>query len=268
MEKKYQVIIAVVLLILSFSVWQFFTISQNRREKFVSVDSSLELIKEKGKIIVGTSALFEPMSFKDKDGELVGFDIDLAKEIAKRLHAKLEHKVMPFDSLFDAVDDESIDLAIDSTTITPERQKNVLFSTLYLTTGQRIIVHKNDGTIKNKEDLKGKRVGAQTGTTGEQQAVKYAGKENVKVFKNREEIDSLKKNELDAIVTDDINAVAIVDKNKDLKLVGDIFSEEYYGIMTKIGKKALILEVNKIINSMRANGEMKKIGDKWNINWK
>ena len=261
------VIIIAIMLVFAFSVWHLSRDGQKKGEQNIFTDKSFEEIKDRGKIVVGTSVLFEPMSFTDKEGRPIGFDLDLAMEIANRLGVELEIKTMAFADLFSAVEQGEIDIAIDSITITQERSKVVLFSTIYLTTGQRIVVHKDNMDIKSTEDLVGKKVGVQKGTTGEEEAIKYAGKENVMAYDDRKEIGALKAGYIDATITDDINAATIVKTENDLKIVGEVFSEEYYGTMTKIGNKELISEVNKILNDMRISGLMKQLGDKWNINW-
>jgi len=258
------VILVAVILTLAFSVWQLSLVNQKEGGQN---DKSLKQIKRKEKILIGVSIPFEPMSFKDSKDDLAGFDIDLAKAIADKIKVKPEYKVMEFPDIFTALKKGQIDLAISAITITPKRTEDYLFSENYITTGQRIVVRKDNNVIKSKGDLEGKKVGVQKGTTGEEQAIKYAGKENVISYQNRKEIEALSTNFIDAIVTDDINASMIIKNNPNLKTVGDIFSKERYGVMARLSDRATIQEVNRIIKTMKTNGTMKKLGAKWGLDW-
>ncbi|HBM81767.1 MAG TPA: amino acid ABC transporter substrate-binding protein, partial [Clostridiaceae bacterium] len=128
--------------------------------------NTLNGIKEKGKFIVGLDDSFPPMGFRDGNGDIVGFDIDLAKEAAKRLGVKVEFKPVDWDGVVLSLKNKDIDVIWNGLTITDERKKEIDFSRVYLKNRQ-IIVVKNGSSIKSKGDLKGKVVGLQMGSSSE-----------------------------------------------------------------------------------------------------
>mgnify|MGYP000847347849 FL=1 len=135
--------------------WMFFDIL--KRETVVSHDASV--------LVMGTNATFKPFEYKE-GGQVVGFDIDLAREIAKDLGAELKIEDMSFDGLLPALEGGRIDIAVAGMSVTEERAKNALFSEPYYQATQRIIVPE-DSKIFNKSGLIGKKIGVQLGTTGD-----------------------------------------------------------------------------------------------------
>ena len=125
----------------------------------------VEAIKKAGKIQMTTNAEFEPFEYKDGD-EIVGIDIDLSQAIADKLGVKLEVSDIAFDSLIPSMNAGKADFIAAGMTATEDRKKNVDFSDPYFNASQAIIVAK-DSDIKTREDLNGKTVGVQQGTTGD-----------------------------------------------------------------------------------------------------
>jgi len=124
------------------------------------------------KITVATDATFKPFEYTDDNGNLVGFDIDLMNEIAKKADLQIEWVNIPFESLLSGLATCQYDMAIAGISIDPERQKQMLFSDPYMDAGLVVVVQKNNTTINSKDDLKGLKVSAQLGTTGEIEAKK------------------------------------------------------------------------------------------------
>ena len=117
------------------------------------------------KIVIGLDDNFPPMGFRDDSGQLVGFDIDLAQEASKRLGIPVEFKPIDWDSKETELKSKKIDAIWNGLSITPEREKNILFSRPY-ENGPQILLVKNDSPIQGKADLAGKIVGTQQGSTG------------------------------------------------------------------------------------------------------
>lgn len=120
-------------------------------------DTSLEDITKKGKFVVGLDATFAPMGFTDENGEIVGFDIDLAKAAAKKMNLDVEFQPIDWDSKSMELSSGTIDVIWNGFSITDERKKEVLFTDPYLTTGQVVVV-KADSEISKKADLDRKSV--------------------------------------------------------------------------------------------------------------
>jgi polar amino acid transport system substrate-binding protein len=240
-----------------------------------SSDDSLVRIKQKGSLVVGTNAEYEPTEFYDTSHQIVGFDIDIAKEIAKSLGVTLTVKDYPWNDLFAAVKNHQVDMAICSITITPERSKIMLFSHPYFDNGQAILTKKSTGNILTPKDLTGKKVGVQRETTGKEAASKYVdpsllieyGTTNSSDTRKTTDVaDDLISGKLDAFVQDYIVLANMVKKNPQLKIAGEPFTQEYYGIATAIGNTAFIDEVNKILNSLKRNGHYEQIQNRWITN--
>lgn len=147
-------------------------VESNTGTETQKMGETLERIKSSGKLVLGTSADYPPYEFiKVVNGksEIVGFDVEIAKEIAKDLGVKLEIKDMKFDGLLAALDTKNVDVIIAGMTPTEERKKNVDFSNIYYKAEQAIMVRAEDKDMyKTLQDLTGKKIGVQKGTTQEQ----------------------------------------------------------------------------------------------------
>jgi polar amino acid transport system substrate-binding protein len=234
-------------------------------------DSSLLNVKERGKLVVGSDIPWEPMEFFDASGKAAGLDIDIAGEIASKLGVSLEVRDIPWDDLFAAVKSGDVDIAMSGITITPERSEEMLFSNPYFDAGQVIIVTSSNTEIKNLSDLRNKRIGAQVNTTSNQEALKYTDPSLVKTYESFEYsedmkegiIYDLKNRKIDAVIIDYVPASELVKKNPILKIAGDPFTEEYYGIVTKKDNYALMYEINRILREMKNNGKLEELKNKW-----
>jgi len=225
-----------------------------------TTDPTIKRIKNAGKLVVGTSTPYEPMEYEDDNGNIVGFDIDIAEAIATVLGVELEIVDMAFDDLLDAVEEGTVDISIAALTITIERSEQVLFSNAYLNAGQIIIVNESNGDINSPEDLDNKTVGVQSGTTSEDEALKYTNESKVITYENYTEarVDILA-GEIDAIVIDYSAGVGLIQDIDNLEIVGDPFTDELYGVAIKKGESALKTEIDKVIASI----DIGELESKW-----
>jgi polar amino acid transport system substrate-binding protein len=230
-----------------------------------SNDSSLADVKKKGKLIIGTFGDIPLMTFKDQAGNLVGHDIDLGKKIAAQLGVEAEFRVMTFPDMFASVKNRDIDMAISAITITPERSQEMLFSIPYFDGGQALIIKSTNNSIKSINDLKGKKIVVLKGTTGEKavSSLSFIDPSQI-ISKSERATDEVIKGTADAAVEDYVGAVGEVKKlNNTIKVVGEPFTQEYYGIATNINNKTLIEEINTTIRELKRTGELQQIKDKW-----
>ncbi|MFH1770571.1 MAG: transporter substrate-binding domain-containing protein [archaeon] len=227
---------------------------------------------EDGVLIVGSDIPYEPMEFYDENGELAGVDMDVIKEIATNLGLELEVVDYDWDALFEAVKGGEIDLAIAAITITPERSQEMLFSDPYFNGGQVIIVREGYEEISLPEDLQGKNVGVQAETTGEEEVLKYTTAEMVKGYAGFEVpegateaqiVSDLKSGTIDTIVVDFVLGRELVATNSELKIVGEPFTQEFYGIVTMKGNTALMNEVNNALRDLKRENMLEVIQDRW-----
>ncbi|WP_427339801.1 transporter substrate-binding domain-containing protein [Caloranaerobacter sp. DY30410] len=220
-------------------------------------ESKLAAIKKAGKVIIGTSADFPPYEFhkeiNNKD-EIVGFDISIAKEIAKDIGVELEIKDMNFDGLLAALQAGKIDFVIAGMTPTEERKKKVDFSKVYYTTVQGIVVRAEDkDKIKSLEDLNDKIVGVQKGSIQEEIAKKQITGSKIKALgKVSDLILQLKNNKIDALIVEESVGKAYVSKNKDLELL-DIkikAEDDGFAVAVKKGNTDLLEAINKTLDRL------------------
>lgn len=224
------------------------------------------------KIVIGLDDSFVPMGFKNEKGEIVGFDIDLARAVAQKLGAEVEFKPINWDSKILDLNGGNIDLIWNGLTITEERKKETEMSKPYFTSHQLIVV-KKDSSINAKTDLTGKNVGSQTESSGEE-AVKKSGEDKkFKEFKTYAQYDQafmdLDAGRVDAIVADEVLAkytkkTKETQAKKDLyKILSENYGEEEYGVAAKKGNTKLIEAINKAIEELKTDGTYQKIYSKW-----
>lgn len=171
-------------------------------------DTSLKDIKSKRKFVIGLDDSFPPMGFKNNKGEIVGFDIDLAKEVAKRMNLEVEFKPVEWDGVVLSLNNKDIDVIWNGLTITKDREKQINFSKPYLENKQVIVVNKNSD-IKNKFNLKNKKVAVQLGSSSENalnldKKTADSLKELKKYSNNTEALMDLQSKRVDAVVVDEV----------------------------------------------------------------
>lgn len=215
----------------------------------------------------GTEPTFAPFEFqKEGSKEYTGFDIDLARAIGKKIGAKVEIVSMGFDGLIPALNAGNIDAIAACMSITPERAKNVEFSVPYYQSGLAVMVKKDNNIIKGIEDLQGKKIAVQIGTTGAMEAHKISKAEIVEFNTNTEAALELKTGGVDAVIND-LPVVAYFlhqgGGNDYAKIVGKTVSSEDYGIAMKKGDKKLTGEINEAIAGLKKDGEYAEIYKKW-----
>lgn len=226
-------------------------------------DSMLKKIHDRGTITIGTEATYPPMESIDEKGDFMGIDIDIAREIANDLGVKADFQNIGWEELFDAVKEGKVDMIISAITITPERAGMLAFSDPYFNAGQ-VMVTKKDlvSLIKGVEDLKGRAVGAQTETTSETEAKKYT--DSVVTFENYSlALDGLLEGKVEAIVIDYPAALGMVAENEGLAIVGEPFTQEFYGAAVQIGQNELLGRINETIRRLKQTGELKKLEERW-----
>jgi glutamine transport system substrate-binding protein len=221
----------------------------------------------KKKVIVGTDAAFAPFEYMDK-GKIVGFDVDLLDAIMKEAGIDYELKNIGWDPLFAALQNKEIDMAISGITINDKRKQTYDFSIPYFESTHMIMVKENS-PIKNALDLKGKTIGVQNGTTGQEAVEKLLGKENknIKKFENTVvAIMDLLNGGVEAVVTDNAVASEYVKNNPDKKIKTiadpDHFESEFYGLMFPKGSD-LKAKVDEALKKVIESGKYAEIYKKW-----
>lgn len=220
--------------------------------------------EESNKLVVGLNAEFPPFEYKEANGNIVGFDVDLMNEIGKLINKEIEYKNMGFDSLLIAIQSGKIDISISGMTATDERRQVVNFSTPYFVSKQAILT-RSDSTITNFDDLTGKTIGVVLGYTGDLAVTeKYKDTANIIKFDSGDQlILALNSKKMDVAVIDMEPAKKYVEFNQGLKLVETPLSEEEYSIAIPKGKEQLVEDINKALETLKSNGTYDKIYSKY-----
>lgn len=200
-----------------------------------------------------------PFSFVDKEGKLVGFDVDYANEIGKRLNQKVEVISTAWEGIIPGLLAKKYDLIIGSMAITEKRKESVAFSSPYYVSGAAIVVHKDNQEIKSPADLKGKNVGVTLGTTYEEEAKKLGA--NVKTYNSEvDQLTDLENKRIDAMVTDKfIGAFTINETKRPLLLLDGLLYEEQIGVAMRKEDTDLLTKVNKAVEEIIKDGTYEKM---------
>lgn len=228
-------------------------------------DPILREIKTSGKILVGTDATYPPMESIDETGNFVGMDIDIAREIAFDLGVKAEFRNIVWDEIFDTLLNGEVDMLISAITITSERAERMAFSDPYFNAGQVIVTTLDKiNEIKGTQDLAGKKLGVQIETTSEIEAQKYTDPDLVIPFENYDLAkEELLEGTIDAIIIDYPAAIGMVSGEERLKVIGEPFTQEFYGIAVRKEEKVLLGEINKTIRRLKRENIIEEMEKKW-----
>src|SRR6056297_3423883 len=209
--------------------------TQQEEPEVADEPNSLEAIIEKGEFVLGLDDSFPPMGFRDDNGDIVGFDIDLAKETAKRMGVEVEFKPVEWDGILMSLKSGIIDVIWNGLTITEKRAKEISFSDVYLENSQ-IIVVQNDSEINTKADLDGKIVGLQLGSSSvsalnSEPEVVETLKEVRKFSNNTEALMDLQTGRINAVVVDEIVGRYYISKKPGVfRVLEENFGKETYGV--------------------------------------
>lgn len=231
-------------------------------------DNSLAELKSRGVFVLGLDDSFPPMGFRDEKNEIVGFDIDLAKEVAKRLGVKFRAQPINWDSKEQELNTGKIDCIWNGLTITDERKKNLSFSKPYLANKQVVVVRKDSG-FKKLSDLAGKKIALQSGSSAEDAVndspdFKKSVKEIVFLEQNLLALNDLVIGGVDGVVMDSIVAEYSIElSGMPLELLGESLASEEYGIAFRKQDVKLTAAVQKALEDMAADGTVARISSVW-----
>jgi len=218
-------------------------------------------------LVVGTSADFPPFEYKNaSNGQITGFDISLIKLIAKKMgYDRVEIKDMDFDSLIPALQAGKVDVVIAGMTITPEREKVVDFSIPYWEADQAVLVRKGSGIkVNSLDDLRGKTIGVEKGTTGAIYVKKHLGSSSkIKEYPTYvAAVEALLNGQVDVVVLDSPVA-KMFSKKYDVQVVYTIKTGEHYGIAVKKGNTKLLEGINKALKEIMNSPEWDKLVEEY-----
>ncbi len=232
-------------------------------------DDSLARIKEEGKFVVGLDDTFAPMGFRDEDGNLVGFDIDLAKVAAERMGVEVEFKPVEWDGVILSLRSGMIDLIWNGMTITEERAAKINFTDPYMNNRQVIAVNKNSD-IQTFSDLAGKIVGLQMGSSSfnalnDNEELLNSLKEVKQYATNAEALMDLQIGRIDAVVVDEMHGrYYYISKLPGVyRVLEEDLGWELYGVGVRKEDVSFLNELNRVMNEMKEDGTAEEISIKW-----
>ena len=220
------------------------------------------------KLVVGLDDNFPPMGFRDEKNELVGFDIDMAREAAKRAGLEVEFKPIDWSAKEAELSGKRVDALWNGLTITEERKAKILFTTPYLENHQIIIVL-DKSEIKTKADLKDKVIGIQEGSSandavGREPEVLKSFKELKKFGDNVTALMDLSAGRLEALVVDEVvGRYYVAKKPGEYRVLDENFGTEDYGVGMRKEDTDLHAKIQKALDDMKADGTAATISTKW-----
>ena len=218
---------------------------------------------EAGKLTMATNATFPPYEMTTDSGDIEGIDVDTAKAIAEKLGLELQIDDMDFDAALLSVQQGKADIAMAGITVTDERKAVMAFSDSYATGIQSIIVPEGSD-IASPDDLAGKKIGTQRGTTGYIYCTDDFGEDSVVAYDNGlTAVQALNNGQVDAVVIDNAPAKEYVAANPGLKVLETSYAEEDYAIGMNKDNTALVEAVNAALEDLKADGTLQSIVDKY-----
>ena len=223
---------------------------------------------EDGKLIMSTNAAFPPYEMTTDDGGFEGIDVEMATEIANRLGLELQIDDMDFDYALQAVQQGKSDIAMAGITVNKDRLVNMDFSNTYAN-GVQVVIVPEDSDIATVDDLQGKMIGVQRGTTGDSYCSAAPeeggfGEDHVTQYDNgMTAVQALINGQVDAVVIDNAPAEELVKANEGLKILDTAYTDEDYAIAVAKGNTQLLDAINSILAEMEADGTTQAIIDKY-----
>ncbi|MFW5689194.1 MAG: basic amino acid ABC transporter substrate-binding protein [Spirochaetota bacterium] len=223
--------------------------------------------EDDGVVLVATDATWPPMEFVNEDKEIVGYDIDLMRAIAEAAGFEVEFRNTAWDGIFAGLATGEYDAVISSVTITEERMETMDFSDPYINAGQVLIVRQDQSGVDELEDLVGQTVGAQIGTTGAFEIDKVEGVELATYDEIGLAVADLANGRISGVVVDTPTAASYVLQNDEyagtLQIVGEPFTEEFYGIAVQKGNTELLAMINEGLAAVQEQGIPEELEDTW-----
>ncbi|MFJ5759708.1 amino acid ABC transporter substrate-binding protein [Neobacillus sp. NPDC093182] len=224
----------------------------------------LAKIKDDGKLLIGTEGTYAPFTFHDESGNLTGFDVEIATEVAKRLGVEPEFKETQWDAIFAGLDAKRFDMIANQVGIRPDRQEKYDFSDPYITSAAVLIVHKDNNEVKTFEDIKGLNA-AQSLTSNYGDLAKKYGANLVSVEGFTQSVELLASKRVDVTINDRISFLDYTKQRPEapIKIAATSEDASASGLMFRKGSDKLVAEVNKALTGMVEDGTYKKISEKW-----
>lgn len=228
----------------------------------VAADAAKVKTVSAGKLTMVTNAEFPPYEYHEGN-DIKGIDVEICQAVAEKLGLKLEIEDVAFDAIIPEVTSGKADLAAAGMTVTEDRKQNMDFSDTYASAKQLILV-KDDSTLTGKDDLKGKKIGVQQGTTSDLMSTEDFGDDAVVRFsKSMEAVQALTQGKIDAVIVDSQTAEQFAKEVPGIKALDASYSDESYAIGVKKGNTELLNAVNGALSELKSEGKLDEIAAKY-----
>lgn len=241
----------------------------SKEEGAAAGSSSLEKIKQEGKIVIGMMGTYAPYNFLNENKEIDGYDADIAKAIAKHMGVEAEIVTGEFSGLIEGLQRGKFNALISQVTITEERKQSIDFSAPYIKNAVNVVVKEDNQDIHSVEDFKGKKIGVGLGTNDEaylrNEVLPKVGDFEIVTYKDViTSLMDLNTGRIDATINN-VFAIKpmIEEKGVKVKAVGDPIKEDVAGIAIKKGQPELLDAINKAFEAMKQDGSYAEIHKKW-----
>lgn len=231
-------------------------------------DNSLQKVLDSGKLVLGLDPTFKPMGYTDENDNIVGFDIDVAKEVCSRLGIELETYSVNWDTKEQDLNAGTIDCIWNGLSVSDERKKVMLMSEPYMK-NEMVFVVNGSSDIASQTDLAGKNIAVQNGSTAQEtllasDVVTVNGATTTELATNVEALQQLELNMVDAAFLDSVVAnYEISTSGKDYKVLPDGLDPEEYAIGFRLGDQALCDKIEEVLHEMKADGKLAEISTNW-----
>jgi polar amino acid transport system substrate-binding protein len=253
------------LLLISLMIFSFTACQKNS-----AGDNSLKYIKDNGKLIVGLDDTFAPMGFTDDNGDIIGFDVDLARAVSEKLGVELVLQPVEWEAKEQELATKNIDCIWNGLSITPERKENMTMSKSYMTNDISLVV-KSDSTIATMAEMAGLRLAVQGGSSAEEALNDEANKtfrESLAQINPFDKYDTalmdMETGNSDAVLMDTVMAnYMITTLGKDYKVLPESLLPDEYAVGFRKGEVELCTAVEKALSELKADGTVADISTKW-----
>ena len=228
-------------------------------------DPTWTLVQQEGVLRVGLDPSFPPFEYDD-GGSLVGYDVDLAWELSRRIGLRVQFVPVGFDGLYDGLRAGKYDAIISALPYDPRLTQDVAYSWVYFNAGQRLVVREGGEEIETMEDLRGKRVAVEWGSAGDAEARRLArriGFERVPYLTPREALEALRDGEVEVAIVDAVSAYGFMGAEGGVKTVGPPVTDEPYVIAVRPDSPILLREINLALRAMEEEGVLEELVERW-----
>ncbi|MCP3741644.1 amino acid ABC transporter substrate-binding protein [Rossellomorea sp. BNER] len=226
--------------------------------------SLFDKVMDEGKLVVGTEGTYPPFTFHDESGKLTGFDVEIAREVAKRLGVEAEFKETQWDAMFEGLNSKRFDMIANQVGIREDRQKEYDFSHPYIESAAVLVTSKDNDKVQSFEDIEG-LTSAQSLTSNYKNIAESYGAKIQGVEGLAQAIQLLEQGRVDITVNDKLSILDYKNKKKNanIKIAATQEDAAQSGLMFRKGNEKLVEEVNKALKEMKEDGTYLEISEKW-----